>query len=119
MKDPIDALLESYKTLMPKTAYLRKNPKRHSEVEEAVKEISKLALDCDKDAKIEAIPDDLAGTSLCLTITTNLIVIEEIDTFCTALAKANNFEVCPMVDGSISLGICFEDVWVPVDSKNK
>ena len=115
MKDPIDALLEAYKKLMPKTAYLMKNPERYLEVEEAVKEISKLALDCDEGAKIEAIPDDLTGTSLCLTITTNLIVIEEIDTFCSALAKANNFEVCPMVDGSVSLGICFENVWIPVE----
>ena len=116
-KDPIDVLLKSYEALMPETAYLKKNPNRYPEVEKAVREIASLALDCDSEAKIEIKPDELTGSSLCLTIVSNLIVIDEIDKFCTSLAKADNFEVCPRTDGTVSLGMCFENAWIPCENK--
>ncbi len=114
-KDPIDILLDAYMRLMPSTAYLKKNPDRYCEVEQAIKEIAQLATDCDSNAKIEIKPDELTGSSLCLTVVSSLIVIDEIDKFCTALAKADSFEVCPRTDGTISLGICFENAWVPYE----
>ena len=118
-KDPIDALLETYEALMPETAYLKKNPLRFPMIENAVREIASLALDCDSNAQIEIKPDDLTGSSLCLTIISNLIVIDEIDKFCKALAKANNFEVCPRTDGPVSLGMCFEDAWIPAKTNHQ
>lgn len=111
--DVLDELLACYKKHMPKTAYLMKNPDRYSEVEKAVKAISDFALAIDSNAQVEAKPDELTGSSLCLEITTDLIVVDEIDKFCSAISKADTFEVCPLTNGKIFFGLTFEDAWIP------
>lgn len=111
--DVLDELLAFYKKHIPKTAYLMKNPNRYPEVEKAVKEIKDFALAIDSTAKIEAKPDDLTRSSLCLEITTDLIVIDEIDKFCSALSKADTFEASPLTNGKIFFALTFEDTWIP------
>lgn len=111
--DSLNKLLAFYKMHMPKTSYLIKNPDRYPEVEKAVKEINDFALSIDNPAKVVAKPDDLTGSSLCLEITTNLIVVEEIDKLCSLLIKADTIEVHPFKNGKITLGLTFEDAWIP------
>ena len=118
-KDPIDVLLDYYVEHMPKTVYLMKNPDRYPVVEKAVREIAEMAQVCDSDAKIEIEPDELTGSSLCLTITSNLFVIDEIDKFCAALKEADTFEACPLTNGNVSISMTFEDAWIPAPPKTK
>lgn len=118
-KDIIDALLDEYVKLMPKTAYLMKNPDRYPEVEKAAREIADMALTCDGDAKIEMIPDKLTGSSLCLRITADLFTVDMIDKFCEALKKANTFETNALTNGQVQIGMTFEDAWIPASPSNK
>lgn len=111
--DVLDELLAFYKKHMPKTAYLMKNPARYHEVEKAVEEISDFVLSIDSNAKVEAKPDNLTGSSLCFEITTDLIVVDEIDKFCVALSKADTFEASPLTNGKIFFALTFEDTWIP------
>lgn len=117
--DVIDVLIDLYKKYMPETVYLIENPSRYSEAEKAVEIISDLALAIDSTAKIEAKPDDLTGTSLCLEIITDLIVIDELDKFCSALKKADTFEVSPLTNGKIFFGLTFENTWIPAPPYNE
>lgn len=111
--DALDELLAFYKKYIPQTVYLMKNPNRYPEVEKAVKEISDFALAIDSTAKVKSKPDDLTGSSLCLEITTDLIVVDEIDKFCSALSKADTFEASPLTNGKIFFALTFEDTWIP------
>lgn len=112
-KDPIDLLLEEYVRLMPKTAYLMKNPDRYPAVEKAAREIADMALKCDEDAKIEIYPDELTGSALCLKITADVIVMDMIDKFCEALKVADTFETGALTNGQVFMAITFEDAWIP------
>lgn len=112
-KDIIDTLLDEYLRLMPKTVYLMRNPNRYPEVEKAAREIADMALACDGDAKIEMVPDELTGSSLCLRITADLFSIDMIDKFCDALKVANTFESNALLNGKVQIGITFEDAWLP------
>ena len=112
-KDPIDALLDAYVTLMPKTAYLMLNKERYDEATAAIKEICEMAQLYDKDAKFDIHKDDLVGTSLNLSITSDLFVIDMIDKFCDSLRVANTFEVNPLTNGKISISMTFQNVYIP------
>lgn len=111
--DVVDQLLETYKSLMPKTVYLVKNKQRYDEVVKAICEIASCAVDADRSAKVKISPDPLTGSSLCLEVTASLIVVDLLDKFCSALKKANNFEVLPRTDGFIEFNVVFEDAFVP------
>lgn len=110
--DVVDQLLETYKALMPKTVYLVKNKKRYDEIVKAICEIASCAVEVDSDAKVRISPDALTGSSLCLEVTASLIVVDLLDKFCSALKKANNFEVYPRTDGLLNFNIVFEDAFV-------
>lgn len=110
--DVVDQLLETYKVLMPKTVYLVKNKKRYDEIVKAICEIASCAVEVDSDAKVRISPDALTGSSLCLEVTASLIVVDLLDKFCSALKKANNFEVYPRTDGLLNFNIVFEDAFV-------
>ena len=116
----VDNLLEWYKKLMPKTVYLVKNKKRYDEAVKAICEIASCAVDADSDAKVKVSLDPLAGSSLCLEVTTSLIIVDLLDKFCAALKKANNIEVYARTDGLINFNVVFEDAFVaapPFSSK--
>ena len=115
--DQIDKLLESYVKLMPKTVYLVKNKDKYPTIEKAVREISDMALSIDNEAKIKIKPDELTGTTMCLTITTNVFVVDMIDKFCDLLKEASTFEACPLTNGMLSVSITFQDAWVPAPTK--
>lgn len=110
----VDNLLEWYKKLMPKTVYLTKNKVRYNEALKAISEIVSCTVASDSSAEIKVEPDQLTGTSLCVEINASLVIINMLDKFCTALQKADNFEVIPLTNGNVSLGLTFEDVFVPV-----
>lgn len=111
--DVVDQLLETYKSLMPKTVYLVKNKQRYDEVVKSICEITSCAVFADRSAKVKISPDPLTGSSLCLEVTASLIVVDLLDKFCAALKKANNFEVLPRTDGLIEFNVVFEDAFVP------
>ncbi len=108
----LDQLLETYKALMPKTVYLVKNKKRYDEAVKAICEIASCAVEVGSDSKVKIFPDPLTGSSLCLEVTTSLIVVDLLDKFCSALKKANNFEVYPRTDGLLNFNVVFEDAFV-------
>ena len=111
MSKEIDALIAIYHKKMPNNVALVKNKERYDEIECAIKDIAELVLCCDSQAKIDISPDELTGSSVCVTISSSLVVIDIVDKFCDALRKADNFEVYPRSDGSIGLGIVFEDAF--------
>lgn len=116
----LDQLLETYKALMPKTVYLVKNKKRYDEAVKAICEIASDAVAADSDAKVKISPDPLTGSSLCLEVTTSLIIVDFLDKFCEALKKADNFEVYPRTDGLLNFNVVFENAFVaapPLGSK--
>ncbi len=115
----IKKLLHLYTSLMPKTVYLMKNKDKYPVIEQAVREISDMALSIDNEAKIKITPDELTGTTLCLSITTNLFVVDMIDKFCDLLKEASTFEACPLTNGMLSVSITFQDAWVPAPSKQE
>lgn len=117
--DVIDALLAFYRKHMPETVYLMKNPERYPKIEKAVEEISSLVLAFDNKAKVKIAPDTLTGSSLCLSFTTNLIVIDEIDKFCSFLSEADTIEICPLKNGQIDLGLTFKNTWIPAPTHRK
>lgn len=91
----LDQLLETYKALMPKTVYLVKNKKRYDEAVKAICEIASCAVDADSDAKVKVSLDPLAGSSLCLEVTTSLIIVDLLDKFCAALKKQTTLKCTP------------------------
>lgn len=104
-------IIEFYRDYMPKNVVLVKNQPRHTEVENAIREIANLVLSSDEQAKITIQPDELTGSSLTVEIITDLLVIDIVDKFCDALRFADNFEVFPKPNGKIGLGIVFENVF--------
>ncbi|MDE7082558.1 MAG: hypothetical protein K2O89_02485 [Clostridia bacterium] len=110
--DVLDQLLETYKALMPKTVYLVKNKKRYDEAIKAICEIASDAVSADSEAKVKISPDPLTGSSLCLEVTTSLIIVDFLDKFCVALKKADNFEVYPRTDGLLNFNVVFENAFV-------
>ena len=117
--DPIDTILALYKKYMPETVYLLKNPDRYPDTMKAVKELSDFVLSIDENAKITATPDDLIGDALCVEITTDLIVVSEIDKLCSLLSKADTLEVNPLTNGKIEVALSFEKVWIPAPPAKK
>ncbi len=115
--DSINLLLEEYVRLMPKTSYLMKNPDRYPVVEKATHEIANITLKCDEDAKIEIYPDELTGSSLCLKITADIIVMDMIDKFCEALKVADTFETGALTNSQVFIAMTFEDAWIPAPTR--
>ncbi|MCL2255841.1 MAG: hypothetical protein FWC11_03165 [Firmicutes bacterium] len=55
--------------------------------------------------------DDLLGTALDIEIITDVAIIDDLETFCNALRKADVYETCSLTNGKHSIGISFEDVF--------
>ena len=85
----------------------------YQEAIRAIYDIASCILAADKNARIDCFPDQLTGSSLCLEITTSLVVIDMVDRFCSALKKADSFEFYPRTDGLIGFGVVFENTFVP------
>lgn len=117
--DSLTELIEIYDKVMPEKVCLMKNPERYHVVANAVSKIGKMAISHDKDSKIEITRDDLTGSSVCMSIITDLFVVEDINGFCDALREANTFEANPRTDGKIQIGLVFEDVWRPAPPSSK
>lgn len=113
-KDEIDKLLEFYFKETAEQVCLVKNEERYPIIEKAVNEIANMALQCDSNSIIKAEPDGLIGTILCLTIETDLFVIDAMPDFIDALKEANTIDVTPLLNGKIEIGLTFPDAWVPV-----
>lgn len=117
-KNGLDALLKCYEDLMPETAYLAKVPKRYDDVKQAIQDISDFVWQNDGAAKINITADGLTGTSVCMEIISNLIVIDHVEKFCNALRTADNFEAYAKTDGTVAFGIVFEGVFDAVQPKS-
>lgn len=115
----MDKIMKFYREYMPKEVYLMKNAKRYPLIEKATKEISELVLTYDQGAEIDIRPDELTGSTLCLSIKADLIVIDMVDKFCEALKTANTFEVCALTDGRASMNMTFQNAWVPAPPANE
>lgn len=114
----VDQLVDYLKRYMPKTAVLVKNKGRYEEIMQAIEEISSFAWAISPDASISVAPDELTGSFMTMDIVTDLIVIDQIDKFCAAIKKANNFEVCARTDGKLSFSVVFHDAFVPAPPRN-
>ena len=112
MFDNVDNFLNWYKDNRPETIYLVKNKQRYYEVLSAISTICSFALESNPDGtKITTNPDELLGTSLCVEIITPLVVFESMQELCAALSSADNLEICARTDGTVLIGIVFEDVY--------
>ena len=109
----IDEFLEWYLSKRPETVFLVKNKARYAEVMAAVRTIYNFAHASNPEGTIlsKPSPDELTGTSLVIEIVSNLVVFDDMQKFCAALSKADNFEVHARTDGKALIGIVFEDVW--------
>ena len=112
-KDSIKQLAKVYESLMPTTIVLAKNKPRFTEAMEAIQKIADLVWDSDEKATINVAPDELTGTSICVNIKTDLFVVDRVMKLCDALCKADTFEVTPLIDGFVGIGITFEKAFVP------
>lgn len=116
-KDNLDYFIDYLKEHLPKTAILTKDHERYNEVRQAMQEIRSLLQETNNDVIIKVVPDELTGTSLCLEIISDLIVIDRMDKFSSILRKADNFEIFQRTDGNIGIGIVFEHVFQPAIPK--
>lgn len=114
----VDKLVDYLKRYMPETAVLVKNKGRYEEIMQAIEEISSFAWAISPDASISVAPDELTGSFMTMDIVTDLIVIDQIDKFCAAIKKADNFEVCARTDGKLSFSVVFHDAFVPAPPRD-
>ena len=114
----VDKLIDYLKRYMPETAVLVKNKGRYEEIMQAIEEISSFAWAISPDASISVAPDELTGSFMTMDIVTDLIVIDQIDKFCAAIKKADNFEVCARTDGKLSFSVVFHDAFVPAPPRD-
>lgn len=115
MNNAIEKLLKYYEEHMPRTVYLKKNKDKYQIIEKSVRELAEIAKTYDEDSVITIKPDELTGTTLCLDIETSLLAIDSVDKICEALKIADTLEICPLLNGNVSVAMTFQDAWVPAE----
>lgn len=113
-KDEIDNLLEFYFKETAEEVFLMRNEERYDVAVKAANRIAEMISSYDNNAEIKMYPDGLIGTYLCLSIVTDIFVIDAMPDFIDALKEANTIDVTPLVNGKIEIGLTFPDAWVPV-----
>jgi len=109
----LDNFLTLYKKLMPKCVVLVKNKERYEEVKHATQTLADLILKEDSNAQIDISPDELTGTSISFSAKSNLIVFDKLQDLCNVLKIADTFEICPLTNGQVYIGLTFEKVFRP------
>jgi hypothetical protein len=127
----VDKLVEWFKEKRPETVYVVRNPKRYDDVLFAIRTLAELAEEANPgnvrfSAPIDSdmiddsfLIDELTGVDVCFSITTNLIVFEDMDRFREAMAIVDNFEIVTLDDDTFELGFVFNDVYRLADPYNK
>ena len=115
----VDEFLEWYKSKRPETIYLVKNKARYTEVMDAIRTICDFAIESNPEGTLLTMPtgDPLLGTSMIVEITSNLVVFEDMKKFCSALSKADNFEIRTTSNNKAFIGIVFADVYEIASAK--
>ena len=88
--------------------------RRYAEVTSAIARIIKFITDETDVHCIESYFDELLGTTLILSITTDIITISEVQEFCNALSVADTVEITPVSSGAFSVEITFQGVKKPL-----
>ena len=84
------------------------DPERETEFAKAYSAIKAIILKEEPDSVIECKVEDGAGV---ITINASWLTVREIEKFCKALSKANNFEIYPRLDETLCMNITFHDVY--------
>ena len=88
---------------------------RQTEFIKAYREIKSLILAEDPTAKIECEMHEANIGAGVIRIETEWLVVREIQDFCDAISKANNFEVFPTVDNTLRMTIMFYSIYKRIE----
>lgn len=87
------------------------NLQRQTEFMQAYKGISALVLAEDPDAKIECEMHEINIGAGVIRIEADELIVREIQRFCAAISKANNFEIYPLVNDKMRMSIMFYNIY--------
>ena len=103
---------EWFNSKRPSTVYLVKDKAKYDEVILAVDTIGSFALESNPNGTTISISqDELLATSICVEITTNLVVFEDMQELCSALEKADNLEITTTTKNKMVIGLVFENIY--------
>ena len=119
MQDPIEALLSLYRAKMPKTVYLMRNEPRYSAVKHEIDGFVKTVLAEDPDAEVMVEPDELTGSSISVSVITDLLVLSDTHSLLPLFALADNIEVCARTDGRCYFDLSFQNCYKPAPAHVK
>lgn len=106
-------ILKELANLLPKEYVTVINPPRYLEALKTVEKLTKL-FENDAHMIVDTYLDPLVGTSLCVSIQTNMISITKMDAFCEALSHADTFSIDALTNRDFEIGLTFEDVAIPI-----
>ena len=107
----IDKLLATYKEKVPETVYLLKNKERYAEIMAAIDRIVGYIRDISPDAKVEVVAGEMDASVICLRVTTDEIIIQDIKGYCDALLKSANMEIYPTKNNKLVMGVVFNGAY--------
>jgi|GEM_PF-1914343 len=98
--------------IRPSTVYLIKDKQKYDAFRCATETICTFALESNPDnTSISIRQDELLSTSICVEITTDLIVFENMRSLCDALEKVDNMEIVATTKSQAIIGLVFEEVY--------
>lgn len=106
----LDAFIEVLNSMPSKPRNNTLNLKRAKELWMAYKAITEIVLPISPDAKIEyGMHEDGTGSAV-IRVEADEIIVEDIKTFISGVENASNFEIYPLTNGNIKMGILFRNV---------
>ena len=115
----LQKLFDFYEKHMPETAILVKNADRYEKAKQAVQDIADFVWESDPSATIDIQPDQIVGTSACMTVVATEIIFGDLKKFCTAISEGKNFEIYPSTDGKLSFNVVFDNLYSPASPHKK
>ena len=87
------------------------DPVRQTEFMQAYKGISALVLAEEPEANIECEMHEINIGAGVIRIEADELVVREIQNFCAAISKANNFEIYPLANDKMRMSIMFYNIY--------
>jgi hypothetical protein len=84
---------------------------RQTEFIQAYKDLSNVVLAEDPNANIKCEMHEINDGSGVITIESSWVIVREIEKFCNATSKANNFEVYPLITDKVRIAFMFENIY--------
>lgn len=108
----VDSLVELIRQNTPKDRIEIINPKRVEELNHTYKVMRDIVSESSPDAKFECVFSKIRDGSSVIRIETDELCVDRrtLKDFLSALSKADNFEIYPLIDGNIKIAIVFEGV---------